>query len=156
MVEGEDCDVESFLECDERIEDAEPGICGQSWSHACSPSFADSDRRESTAGHQEDQQGGLSESKPLSIIFRRSCSRLAGSKRCSMGGVLEMRLRRLPIHYPCQSRVGLMPSSTNRSTLAQNAWSSSELEMSIRGGNCRRVGRSEPTDVTLSLNTMSR
>ena len=37
MDEDEDCDVESFRECEERVEEAEPGICGQSWSNAGSP-----------------------------------------------------------------------------------------------------------------------
>ena len=37
MDDGEDCVVESFLECDERVEEAEPGICRQSWSNAGSP-----------------------------------------------------------------------------------------------------------------------
>ena len=60
-----------ILEADEceDVVDREPSICEPLRSNAGSPSLADDDRRESLAGHQEQQHGGLSESKPSSTYL---------------------------------------------------------------------------------------
>ena len=99
MDKCEDCDVESFLKCGERVEEAEPGICGQSWSNAGSLPLADDDRRESLAEHQEDSWADSQSQNHRRYIVRKSNARHAGSTSFSMCGVMETRVRRLSISH---------------------------------------------------------
>ena len=84
-----------FLEVDE-CEDVvhrEPNICEPLWSNAGSPPLADDDRRESPAEHQEQQQGGLSESKPSSTyrpgVLRRACRKYVLFNGWNLGDASE-------------------------------------------------------------------